>query len=143
MPRPDPKAPGMGQDTLDLGIERTGDERTGQVLRGRHSKAMDRALTAARNAELLAEVDEGLATTARACAWALDTFEKRGQAYGPAKLVPAITEALRELHMTPESRQADMDTEIADLLRDLGTVATDDAEGTGSDGGAALHHAPE
>lgn len=127
MPRPDPRAPKIGQESFELDIpERTGEARTGEVLRGRHSHAMDAALDAARSAELIGEVDGGAATILRAGAWALDTFEARGQAYGPAKLVPALTEALRELHMTPESRHTDTDDNIADLLRELAAAEQDD-----------------
>lgn len=126
MPRPDPKQPGPGQDSLDLDIERTAVPRAGQVLRGRHSKAMDEAIAAARDAELVGDVDKGLTTVLRASAWALDSMERSGHHYGPAKLLPGITEALREAHMTPESRQTDTDAAIMQLLADLAAVDSDD-----------------
>lgn len=125
MPRPDPKQPGPGQGDL-FAVEQTAVKRAGQVLRGRHSEAMDRAVAAARTSEVVADLDEGLTTVLRASAWALDSMEASGHHYGPAKLVPAITEALREAHMTPESRQTDTDAAIADLLADLAAVDADD-----------------
>lgn len=125
MPRPDPKQPGPGQADL-FAVESTAVKRAGQVLRGRHSEAMDRAVTAARTSEVVGDLDEGLTTVLRAGAWALDSMEASGHHYGPAKLVPAITEALREAHMTPESRQTDTDAAIADLLADLAAVDADD-----------------
>lgn len=134
MPRPDPKAPRAGQESL---FEALGETRQGQVLRGRHSEAMDRALDAARAAELVADVDEGLATVLRAGAWSLDVFEAQNKPYGPSKIVQALTEALREANMTPGARVTDTDAAIAALLADLGTVDTD------ADDDAAIHHAED
>lgn len=125
MPRPDPKQPGPGQGDL-FAVEQTAVKRACQVLRGRHSAAMDRAVTAARTAEVVADLDEGLTTVLRAGAWALDSMEASGHHYGPAKLLPGLTEALREAHMTPDSRQTDTDAAIADLLADLAAVDTDE-----------------
>ncbi len=62
----------------------------------------------------------------RASAWSLDSMERSGHHYGPAKLLPGITEALREAHMTPESRQTDTDAAIMQLLADLAAVDSDD-----------------
>ena len=122
MPRPDPKAPRVGQESL---FEQVGEARQGQVLRGRHSEAMDRALAAARNAELVDAVDEGLATVLRAGAWSLDVFEAQNKPYGPSKIVQQMTEALREAHMTPEARKTDTDAAIASLLEDLASMDTE------------------
>ncbi|ANA87579.1 hypothetical protein PBI_JEANIE_1 [Gordonia phage Jeanie] len=102
--------------------ERLADVRVGQVLRGRHSKAMDAALTAANAAEVMGELDGGLATVLRAGAWALDSMEKSNHHYGPAKLIPAMTEALRDAHMTPESRQTDLDSDYRQLLAELASA---------------------
>lgn len=132
MPRPDPRAPGQGQADL-FDVEPVAVKRAGQVLRGRHSEAMDRAVTAARSAEVVGDLDEGLTTVLRAGAWALDSMEASGHHYGPAKLLPGLTEALREAHMTPESRQTDTDTAIADLLADLGAMDTTDDDAPVSD----------
>ena len=116
MPRPDPKEPGPGQDAL---FEATAEKREGQVLRGRHSAAVDRALDAARAAELIGSVDEAAATLLRAGAWSLDAFEAQNKPYGPAKLIDPMVAALREARMTPDSRQTDTDDEIKDLLHAL------------------------
>lgn len=87
---------------------------------------MDRAVAAATAAEVVGELDEGLTTVLRASAWALDSMEASGHHYGPAKLVPAVTEALREAHMTPESRATDADGAIAELMRSMAAMETDD-----------------
>lgn len=134
MARPDPKAPGTGQAELFAPTETTAQRRAGAVLRGRHSVAMDSALDAARAQQITTPVDDGMATVLRAGAWALDSMESSGHHYGPAKLIPGLTEALRELHMTPESRQTDTDAAIADLLTDLAAVeAQDPANDKGDD----------
>lgn len=129
MARPDMHDPAAGQsglfDDSEL-VELTATPRRGEVLRGRHGKAMDRAIAAARAAEVVGEIDEGLLTTLRASAWALDTMESKGAMYGPAKLLPGITEALTAAHMTPDSRKTDTDAEIAALIRDLGAAPTAD-----------------
>lgn len=119
MPRPDPTAPKAGQAALFEPIEAVADARAGQVLRGRHSVAMDSALTAARAAEVVGDLDEGMATILRAGAWALDSMERSNHHYGPAKLIPALTEALRDMHMTPDSRTTDTDSAIVELLEDM------------------------
>ena len=137
MPRPDPRAPGDGQGAL-IPIEGIAEQRSGMVTRGRHSVAIDAALDAAVAAELLSDVDGAAATTLRATGWALDTMEARQQSYGPAKLVPAITELLRELRMTPESRQGGVDAALQELLADMSKF-----EGIGDDadaGRTALPH---
>ena len=119
MPRPDPTAPKAGQAALFEPIDAVADARAGQVLRGRHSVAMDSALTAAREAEVVGDLDEGMATILRAGAWALDSMERSNHHYGPAKLIPALTEALRDMHMTPDSRTTDTDSAIVELLEDM------------------------
>lgn len=134
MPRPDPKAPRAGQESL-FSTETTAERRRGEVLRGRHSQAMDTAIAAARAAEVVGDLDAGLTTVLRAGAWALDSMETSGHHYGPAKLLPGLTEALRDAHMTPESRQTDTDAALADLLAELGTIDT-----TADDDAAALPH---
>ncbi|MGB3604229.1 MAG: hypothetical protein WBA38_11850 [Gordonia sp. (in: high G+C Gram-positive bacteria)] len=124
MPRPDPTAPRAGQAALFEPVEALPQSRAGQVLRGRHSVAMDEALDAARDAEVVGDIDAGIATVLRAGAWALDSMEQSNKYYGPAKLLPAITEALRDAHMTPESRQTDTDSAIHELLADFATADT-------------------
>lgn len=122
MPRPDPKAPGDGQESM---FEALPTSSRGHVLRGRHSEAVDTALNAARAAGALEDIDEAMATFVRSAAWAVDKFEKSGLPYGPAKLLQPVTEALRELRMTPESRQSDTDDSIKELLNDLAAADAD------------------
>lgn len=132
MPRPDPKAPATGQDSLFEAVEMTAVRRRGERLRGTHSEAMDDAIAAARSAQIVGDADGGLLTVLRAGAWALDSMEASGHHYGPAKLIPGITEALRDAHMTPESRQTDTDAALLELLAEMATVDSDDD--------APLHH---
>ena len=118
MPRPDPTRPRDGQTDLFEGVAFA---KPDCVLRGRHSDATDAAIAAAAEQHIVDDVDRALLTTLRAGAWALDAFEKENKPYGPAKLIPALTEALREAHMTPESRAAETNDNISELLRDLAT----------------------
>lgn len=121
MPRPDPRAPREGQSAL-FGPD------PGQAPPiGRHSQAMDAAIDAAKTAELVGEVDQGLMTVLRAAAWSLDTFERQNQPYGPAKLLDPLVNALDRAHMTPESRGTDTDDNIRQLLADLASADNDDA----------------
>lgn len=116
MPRPDPRAPRDGQESM---FEALPTSQPGQVLRGRHSAAVDAALAAARDAELIGAPDDALATFVRSAAWAVDAFEAQNKPYGPAKLLQPVTDALRELRMTPDSRQTETDDSIKDLLHEL------------------------
>lgn len=122
MPRPDPRAPGDGQESM---FEAMPAQSPGKVLRGRHSQAVDDALAAARTAGVVEEMDGALATFVRSAAWAIDAFEAQNRPYGPAKLLAPVTEALRELRMTPDARQSDTDDKIKDLLDDLAAADTD------------------
>lgn len=90
---------------------------------GRHSESMNKALAAARAGDLVDDIDDGLTALLRAGAWALDEMEATGSQYGPAKLIGPMIEALREAHMTPDSRQMAADDAVAELLREF---ASDD-----------------
>lgn len=90
-----------------------------KLRRGRHSKAIDDALTAARAAHLVEAIDGAAASAARHAFWAMDSFEAENKPYGPSKLLPAVTELLRELRMTPDARQSDMDDSLKDLINEL------------------------
>lgn len=117
MPRPDPRRPRAGQ----LGIfEEQAVKKPDQVLRGRHSEAMDRAIIAAQDQDALSPIDEGLQTVLRAGAWSLDVFESQNKPYGPTKIIDGMVAALREARMTPDSRDVATDDEIKDLLNELG-----------------------
>lgn len=123
MARPDPRRPREGQTEL---FEAVAVQRPDMVLRGRHSDAMDRAVTAARDQGALDTVDDGLVTVLRAGAWSLDAFEKQNKPYGPSKIIGEMVEALREARMTPDSRAEATDDSIKELLHDL--AVPDDAE---------------
>ena len=59
---------------------------------------------------------------------ALDAGEAQNKPYLASKAVPAITELLRELHMTPESRGTDTEGDLAALAAQLGQIQVDDDE---------------
>lgn len=124
MPRPDPNRPREGQESL---FEREAVQEPDMILRGRHSDAMDRALNAAREVDAIDAVDDGLATVLRAGAWSLDAFEKQNKPYGPTKIIDQMVVALREAHMTPDSRAQATDDSIKELLHEIGNPATGDA----------------
>lgn len=130
MPRPNPRAPGAGQADL------FGADPIPGPVNGRHSQAVDRAMSAAADSALLRPEDEALVTLVRSAAWSLDAFESQNKPYGPSKLLPAVTEALRELRLTPDSRATETDNALKDLLNDLG--ASDD-DPTPADAVAEVH----
>lgn len=116
MPRPDPRRPRDGQ--IDL-FEDAPIKRPDKLTRGRHSEAMDAAIRAAEERDLVDDVDKGILTTLRAGAWALDSLEASEHHYGTAKLLQPLLEVLREARMTPESRQTASDDAVAELLKEL------------------------
>ena len=124
MPRPDPRRPHEGQESL---FETEAVKQPDKVLRGRHSEAIDRAISAARGNDLLDDVDAALLTVIRAGGWALDSFESQNKPYGPSKMIEPLVNALREAHLTPDSRAESTDDAIKELLHDLGTADTSDA----------------
>lgn len=123
MPRPDPTRPRAGQ----LGLfETEAVKQPDQVLRGRHSEAMDRALVAAKEQDALGVIDDGLVTVLRAGAWSLDAFESQNKPYGPSKIIEPMVNALREARLTPDSRAAAADDEVKALLEALADDEDDD-----------------
>lgn len=121
MGRPDPKRPRLGQASL-FDAAPVAEPEPGKVLRGRHSETVDDALAAALDADLIDTIDGALATTIRAGAWALDAGEASNRPYLPAKTVPAMVEAIRELGLTPEARKASTNDEISKLITELGNA---------------------
>lgn len=89
---------------------------------GRHSAAMAGAVAAAEDAGHLSELDRGLATVLMAGAWELDMHESRMESWGPSKVMGAMVDALREAHMTPDSRGNDTDDKIAALITEMSTA---------------------
>lgn len=121
MPRPDPRRPRDGQ--IDL-FEDAPIKRPDKLTRGRHSAAMDEAIAAARERDLVDDVDKGILTVLRSGAWALDSLEASEHHYGIAKIIGPLTETLHEARMTPGSRSAATDDAVEELLRDLNDEAT-------------------
>lgn len=127
MPRPNPRAPKLGQTSL-FAAEVIPEAEPGKILRGRHSETVDAALSAALEADIIDTIDGALATTIRAGAWALDAGEASNRPYLPSKTVPAMVEAIRELGLTPEARKADTNDAVSELVRQLAEVDPEDSD---------------
>lgn len=117
MPRPNPRRPREGQDSLFPEPTTKDDMR---LNNGRHQLAFNDALNKAFDDGHITEVDGALASTLLAGAWALDAFESQNKPYGPTKILDQMVNALREARMTPDSRGDDTDAALADLLNGLG-----------------------
>lgn len=124
MGRPDPRRPRDGQAPLFDG-DALPAVVPGKITRGRHSEAIDRAFASASEGGLLRPEHEALQTVVRATGWALDCFEQQNKPYGPAKLVPAAVEALRELKLTPAAQDDETDDKLRELLDAIGQPDTD------------------
>ena len=72
----------------------------------RHAQAVDRSVSAAFAAGMLAPTDEAIVTMLRLLAWSADEAEYKHALYAPAKLAGPALDVLRELGMTPASRAA-------------------------------------
>ena len=123
MPRPDPRRPREGQESLFPPPTSKDDM---LLNSGRHQVAFNEALDRAYQSGHLAETDGALASTLMAGAWALDAFEAQNKPYGPTKLIDQLVNALREARLTPDSRGDATDDAIQALLADL--AAADDEE---------------
>lgn len=117
MPRRPSNAPEDGQESMFEDLPTP--DAVVRTDRGRHSKAVETAIAAAKGDDVLGAADEAALSLVRAGAWALDTFEAQNKPYGPAKLVNPILDALKELRMTPETRAVAQDDEMSRLLREL------------------------
>ncbi|MFC8387058.1 hypothetical protein [Nocardia sp. NPDC057272] len=124
MARPDPRRPRDGQDALFDG-EALPASVPGKITRGRISEAVDRAFASATEADLLRPEHEALQAFVRHAAWSADSFEQQNKPYGASKLIPAVTEALRELRLTPDSQADATDDDLRVLLEEIGKPSTD------------------
>lgn len=122
MPRPDPRRPLDGQESLFEAVPITA---PGKLTRGRHSVAVDAAFKAATDAELLRPEHEALSTFVRHAAWAADALEAGNKPYGAAKLIPAVTEAVRELGLTPAAAADETNEALLSLLDQIATPTSD------------------
>ncbi|MCP2281074.1 hypothetical protein [Nocardia amikacinitolerans] len=125
MPRRHSKSPDQGQDSMFPDLPST--DAVVRTEHGRHSKAVETAIEAARKDQALVDADEAALSLVRAGAWALDTFEAQNKPYGPSKLLGPVLDALKELRMTPETRASAQSDTLEELLREL---ATPDAAAT-------------
>lgn len=123
MPRPDPKAPRAGQDSLFDLSDAVAEKRAGELRRGRISNDTDKALSAAVRLGLVRDVHLALVAVARHNAWAMDTFESENKPYGSAKVAPAQLEVLRELGLTPAAEQGGDDA-FAQLIAEMNALDT-------------------
>ncbi|MFW0784511.1 hypothetical protein AAFP35_08300 [Gordonia sp. CPCC 206044] len=89
--------------------------------RGRHSLMLEKAVSRAREDDLLDDIDEAMVSVARAAAYGLDYAEAHPKAsYAISHLLGPYREALAELQMTPSSR-ADAQADVfGDLMDELG-----------------------
>lgn len=124
MPRPDPRAPGEGQESMFPDDSVFNVNTKAQAHRGRISTEVEAAFTAARAADLVTDVDRALMAVVRHGAWAMDNFEASNKPYGAAKLTQPVVEALRELGLTPASRADATDEDLRELLQQIATPTT-------------------
>ena len=124
MPRPNPRRPREGQESLFPSPTSKDDMRLNE---GRHQLAFHEALNVAYDAGHITDTDGALSSVLMAGAWALDAFEAQNKPYGPTKLVDQLVAALREARMTPDSRGDATDEAIQELL--AGLADPDDEEG--------------
>lgn len=122
MPRPDPKAPGPGQGDMfadDDAVPKFTVNSGAQEHRGRISTEIDAAFAAAQEQELVREEHRALMAVVRHGGWAMDNFEATNKPYGASKLIPGMTEALRELNLTPAAQADAVDDSLKDLLNGI------------------------
>ena len=134
MPRPDPRRPREGQESLFPAPTTRDDIR---LNTGRHQLAFNDALNSAYDQGHITDLDGALASTLMAGAWALDAFEAQNKPYGPTKILDQMVNALREARMTPDSRGDATDEALQELLAGLadpddeaGEEVNDDASAT-------------
>ena len=137
MPRPDPREPKFGQDSLFDAPEATGAKLAGQVTRGRHSEAVDRSIIAAHRRGLIEDVDEAAVTLLRAVGTNADEAERVHDLWALSKLLPGAVELLDRLQMTPAARQTDeTDAAIVELVDKMQAASAEVDE----DDDAPVHH---
>lgn len=134
MPRPDPRAPKLGQQSL-FDDEPTATKVNGQVTRGRHSEAIDRSIHAAYSKGYIEDVDEAAVTLLRAIGTNFDEAERQRDLWAVSKALPGAVDLLDRLHMTPESRAVEEENEMSGLIREMMSA---EREATGGD--AEVHH---
>ena len=134
MPRPDPRAPKLGQQSL-FDVEATATKVNGQVTRGRHSEAIDRSIHAAYTKGYIEDVDEAAVTLLRAIGTNFDEAERQRDLWAVSKALPGAVDLLDRLHMTPESRVTEGEDEMSGLIRELMSA---EREATGGD--TEVHH---
>ena len=104
-------------------------------MHGEYVTAVERTVAAAAEAGDLGQLDSAAIALLVAGARSLEASEAMGKPYAAAKMLPPMTEILRELRLTPESRpQASSGDRIDALLAEL---ARNDEEPSHDDAGPA------
>lgn len=119
MPRPPVRTPGEGQTDMFADDPAFPVNTGAQQHRGRVSAEIDAAFTAATEQELVREEHRALMAIVRHGGWAMDNFEATNKPYGAAKLIQPMTEALRELNLTPAAQADAVDDSLKVLLNDI------------------------
>lgn len=122
MPRPPVRKPGEGQGDMfadDDDFKRFTVNTGAQEHRGRVSAEIDAAFAAATEQELVREEHRALMAIVRHGGWAMDNFEATNKPYGASKLIQPMTEALRELNLTPAAQADAVDDSLKVLLNDI------------------------
>lgn len=87
---------------------------------GRHEIMLDRALSAAADAQKIDALDSGLVSLAMANAWALDEIEAQGKVNLIGTVTAPYREVLEELSLTPSTRSKEANDEFAQAVAALG-----------------------
>ena len=136
MPRPDPREPKFGQESLFDAPEATAAKLAGQVARGRHSEAVDRSIIAAHRRGLIEDVDEAAVTLLRAVGTNADEAERVHDLWALSKLLPGANDLLDRLHMTPAARITETDDALAELVDKMQAAHAE----VDDDDDAPVHH---
>ncbi|CAB0524009.1 hypothetical protein CIP101434_01969 [Corynebacterium diphtheriae] len=87
---------------------------------GRHEIMLDRALSAAADAQKIEAIESGLVSLAMANAWALDEIEAQGKVNLIGTVTAPYREVLEELSLTPSTRSKEANDEFAQAVAALG-----------------------
>lgn len=104
---------------------------------GEYLRAVRRSVDAAHRSGRLDDEHAAAVSLLVAGARSLEAFEQIGKPYGSQKLIPAMTEVLRELHLTVDS--AGTDEGPSDIDKLLAELATNDEQ---ADAAPAVRHRP-
>ncbi|CAB0612630.1 hypothetical protein CIP107559_01874 [Corynebacterium diphtheriae] len=87
---------------------------------GRHEIMLDRALSAAADAQKIEAIDSRLIKKKKTNAWALDEIEAQGKVNLIGTVTAPYREVLEELSLTPSTRIKEANDEFAQAVAALG-----------------------